>query len=130
MSRNCLCSQVTLSVAKQPFGDDFVYNSSSHASCGEVPWQLQQLHLYTDNDTTHLHPQPVPVSPRMTDWNTRPLPSPPCTHRIHFVVIFSLRPSQTLFPSQELVSFFGALIRVLTDPGRSWNLKFKFSSPG
>lgn len=58
---------MTLSVAKRPFGDDFVqdYSGPTVTAYGEVPWQLQQLHLNTQ------HP---PVTPY---WNTRPLPSPP-----------------------------------------------------
>jgi len=86
-------SQVTLSVAKRPFGDDFVPDTGDGGGVsggptslyGEVPWQLQQLHLYTGSgDPTHISEmtqfdprlQPVPTW-TTTDMNTRPLPSPP-----------------------------------------------------
>ena len=67
---NCVRSQVTLSVAKRPFGDDFVHDDSSRVSYAEVPWQLQQLHL---------NPQHPLASPWM---NVRLLPCPPGMHLV------------------------------------------------
>jgi len=74
----CRCSQVTLSVAKRPFGDDFVEDSASHMSYSEVPWQLQ--HLYSTSDMAHVDPRHQPAVQWMTDLNARPLPSPPCMY--------------------------------------------------
>jgi len=80
--KNCLTlchlvgvvSQVTLVVAKRPFGDDFVHDAGSHVTYSEVPWQLQQPHLYPATDAAHFQPQPTWT----TDVNAWPLPSPPC----------------------------------------------------
>ena len=80
---------MTLSVAKRPFGDDLVQDSGpGHMSYGEMPWQLQQLHLYTGSDMAHLDPRLQPVPPWTTDMNARPLPSPPGTHLVQFVHCF------------------------------------------
>jgi len=84
-------SQVTLSVAKRPFGDEFVEQSVvSHAPCGEVPWQLQQLRLPEAGiASSHLDPRlTTPQSTWTTNFNTRPLPSPPGVH-LFFAIIIS-----------------------------------------